>query len=83
MFGSANGRALMKNMPIDRVVAESDGPFAQYRGSTVMPWDIDLTTSELGAIWGFPQTKVREIINENGRHLIDILNQHSGLSGDL
>lgn len=73
MFSSANARALIKNMPVDRVIAESDGPFAQYRKSTVMPWDIDLTISELCAVWGYSQDKVRRIIIENGNRLIGMM----------
>lgn len=74
MFSSANARALIKNMPMDRVIAESDGPFAQYRKSTVMPWDIHLTTAELCQVWDCPEAKVKEVLAENGNHLLDIIN---------
>lgn len=83
MFSSANGRELVKKMPTDRVVTESDGPFAKYRGSTVMPWDINLTTSELCDVWGYTQAEVREKIIENGNRLIKMMVQREKLSSNV
>ena len=48
MLESANGRKLAAAMPRDRVVPESDGPFAKVRGAPLMPWDANTVTHVLG-----------------------------------
>jgi Tat protein secretion system quality control protein TatD with DNase activity len=52
MFESAHGRSLAAKMPRDRVVPESDGPFAKVAGNTVMPWSAVDTAERLSAEWG-------------------------------
>lgn len=52
MFESAHGRSLAAKMPRDRVVPESDGPFAKVAGNTVMPWSAVDMAERLSAVWG-------------------------------
>lgn len=39
MLAGAKGRAHLSEMPLDRVLPETDGPFAKRLGATLMPWD--------------------------------------------
>jgi TatD DNase family protein len=52
MLRGEKGRDLAKRMPQDRVLTESDGPFAQIDGRAVWPWEAALAIKELGALWG-------------------------------
>jgi TatD DNase family protein len=38
MLSNEKGRALAARMPRDRMLTESDGPFAQIDGKSLMPW---------------------------------------------
>ncbi|MEN3788033.1 TatD family hydrolase [Aeromonas veronii] len=53
-FNSAAGKALAKRLPKDKVVPESDGPFAQLDGRSVMPWDFEITVNLLSDAWNIP-----------------------------
>lgn len=39
MLAGAKGRAHLSEMPLNRVLPETDGPFAKRRGATLMPWE--------------------------------------------
>lgn len=72
-FNSAAGKALAKKLPQNRVVPESDGPFAQVNGETVMPWSSDQTASLLAQAWDLPTTEVLTSLQENSRQLLKIM----------
>jgi TatD DNase family protein len=72
-FNSASGKALAKKLPRDRVIPESDGPFAQVNGATVMPWSSDLTAELLGQAWGIPADEAKVRLESNSRRLIDVI----------
>ncbi|WLS11680.1 TatD family hydrolase (plasmid) [Shinella sumterensis] len=35
------GRDIVKMIPRDRLLTESDGPFTQIEGRSVLPWELD------------------------------------------
>lgn len=72
-FNSATGKALAKKLPRDRVVPESDGPFAQVNGATVMPWSSDDTAHLLAQAWGLPTELVKLSLESNARRLIGLI----------
>lgn len=39
MLAGEKGRTLFREMPMDRILPETDGPFAQNRGKAFMPWE--------------------------------------------
>lgn len=51
MLDGAKGRALTSLMPRDRVLTESDGPFAQSKGVALSPWDVSLALAPLATLW--------------------------------
>lgn len=69
MLGSANGRKLAALLPRDRVVPESDGPFAKTSGSSIMPWEASNITGGLAHLWGTSLTAVEEQLSMNGQKL--------------
>ena len=70
MLRTANGRKLVAQMPRDRVVSESDGPFAKVGGEALLPWQALAVSEPLGVVWEEAQVIVTEQLRENGKHLI-------------
>ncbi len=50
MLAGAKGRALAAAMPRDRVLLETDGPFAQLRRAPLQPWDVTLACRSLSGL---------------------------------
>ncbi|MEJ2795890.1 Qat anti-phage system TatD family nuclease QatD [Iodobacter sp. LRB] len=73
MMESANGRKLAALMPRDRVVSESDGPFAKIRGINVMPWEALSVASRLAETWCISKEETSLVLNSNGLRLITLL----------
>jgi TatD DNase family protein len=73
MFESANGRSLAAKMARDRVVTESDGPFAKVAGATVMPWSAGDTAQRLSVAWGMPASEATNILARNGHQLLSLM----------
>lgn len=51
MLGGSKGRALIAKMPHDRVLTESDGPFARVNGQKALPWDAERAAIALAELW--------------------------------
>lgn len=60
MLGGIKGRTLVAKMPRDRVLTESDGPFALLDGRIAMPWETERATTVLAELWGEPVNKVQD-----------------------
>jgi TatD DNase family protein len=69
MFDSPNGRRLAAALPTDRVVSESDGPFATVGGKPVMPWSAPETAQRLSDVWNLPVDVTADMLANNGRKL--------------
>lgn len=70
MLASEKGRALAARMPRERVLTESDGPFAQLNGEAVMPWHVEKALGELSQIWSLPPEEVAQNIHRNLQSLL-------------
>jgi TatD DNase family protein len=73
MFQSANGRALAELMPRDRVVSESDGPFAKIAGKSILPWNAYLTAEGVAPLWGTSPDEAARILARNGKALLHLM----------
>lgn len=73
MLAGEKGRALAARMPRERVLTESDGPFAQLNGKAVMPWQLEKAIGELSQIWSMPQDEVDQKIHRNLQSLLATL----------
>lgn len=65
MLSTKRGIELISNIPRERVLTESDGPFAKYKGKPLMPWDVRYATSYLSAIWDVSEVEVEEQLADN------------------
>lgn len=70
MLAGDKGRALVSRMPRDRILTESDGPFAQVEGRAALPWDADRALVGLANLWAEPVPAVREQLMGNLRRLV-------------
>jgi TatD DNase family protein len=70
MLSGEKGRVLVSRMPRERVLTESDGPFAQLRGAPMMPWDVEGSFQQLGDIWSVPPANVKARIERNLHDLL-------------
>lgn len=70
MLTSAKGRALAQRMPMDRVLTETDGPFAQIAGSSLLPWQANLSYEALSRAWSVDEKAVENQILKNLNQLV-------------
>ena len=71
MLNSKKGRQLAKRMPRNRVLTESDGPFAQIEGNSASPWDVDLAVKQLAALWRCSVEETEFVLANNLKSLTD------------
>jgi len=60
-----SGRQILRAIPLDRLLPESDGPFAQHSGTAVMPWEAHTIISEICESRGVSQKSVEEQFSLN------------------
>jgi TatD DNase family protein len=66
MLRSSKGRMLAAQMPRDRVLTETDGPFARAAdGGPMFPWDADDAVDALAEIWELDPSVVRATLAAN------------------
>jgi len=62
MLSSPRHRAVLQELPIDRIITETDGPFVTVHGSPVRPCSVIDTTAKLATLLGRSQTQMAEQI---------------------
>lgn len=70
MLGSDKGRALVRGMPRNMILTESDGPFVQVDGRAAFPWDTDRAVVALSELWAEPIQAVRQQLVGNFKRLL-------------
>jgi TatD DNase family protein len=51
MLMSEKGQQLASKMPNDRILTETDGPYAALDGRSIFPWEVNRAVSALAKIW--------------------------------
>lgn len=72
-FASTAGRSLMAKLPRDRVLPETDGPFATADGVPLPPWSMERTAILFSPIWGCSAGEAQAILVSNGRRLLTLI----------
>jgi TatD DNase family protein len=70
MLCTAKGRRLLEEIPTDRFLPETDGPFARNGLSPYMPWDAMAVVGTVAAAWNKTPQDVREQFLHNLRTLL-------------
>ena len=69
MMGSAKSREILSKMPRDRILTESDGPFARLQERPLYPWDAHRVVRTLADVWECDEDEIDRTLNENLRRL--------------
>ena len=70
MVTSAKGRALLARLPHDRILLETDGPYARRAGQPCAPADLPALTDDLARQWQATSAYVYDTIVDNQRRLL-------------
>jgi TatD DNase family protein len=70
MLTSKKGRELVSRMPKERILTESDGPFARLDGQSLVPWDVEKAIDALAEIWSSDRANAERLLNMNLRQLV-------------
>ena len=73
MLNGEKGRAMTAFVPRDRILTESDGPFAQLNGRSLFPWDAAAAERMLTHIWRVSEEEVQHLLMENLRRLTTLI----------
>jgi TatD DNase family protein len=71
MLESDRGYRLVAAMPRDRILTETDGPFAKSKTGPLMPWDVKKAERVLANLWKCGDTTVQRTLRQNLRNLVD------------
>ena len=69
MLNGGRGKGLAARMPRERVLTESDGPFAQIDKRAVLPWEVDRAVTTLADLWDNDPQQTQSVLNDNLRRL--------------
>jgi TatD DNase family protein len=70
MMSSDKGRGLVAQMPRDRVLTESDGPFIRTATGAATPASTSTVCEQLGALWTMHQADAQHLIWKNFQRLL-------------
>ena len=70
MLKSKKGLSLLSNMPLNRILPESDGPFAQIKNIPVMPWQAFDITETIALSFNISIAEARKNMTANLRKLL-------------
>lgn len=76
MLRGEKGRYLAKAMPADRILTETDGPFASGPGGPLHPADSWRAVRQLATIWGIALEEARTRLLDNLRSLSESAPDH-------
>ncbi len=65
MLKSKRVKDLVMKMPRERVLTESDGPFAQLGGRSILPWEVGVAVDALAGCWDLDPGLVVRTLSEN------------------
>jgi TatD DNase family protein len=72
MLLSKLGDRYLKAIPLDRVLTESDGPYAQFKYRQIGPLDIPMTVELLAGRYGISSNAMELQIQHNFERLLSL-----------
>ncbi|MHA7133779.1 Qat anti-phage system TatD family nuclease QatD [Oerskovia turbata] len=72
MLSGARGRSLVSEIPTDRLVVETDGPFTQKDRRPVQPWNVTDVIDGLADLWGSTRQQVAKMVRANESTLLSL-----------
>jgi TatD DNase family protein len=71
MINSKNGQSIIKSLPLDRVLTETDGPFINLNKRIAVPQNVEVVVDYLAKLHGKEKNKVIQIIKTNFLNLLE------------
>lgn len=68
---STKGQEIIRRLPRDRVLTESDGPYVKVGHASARPWDVQLVERHLAGVWGTSTADVRAQVWANFQALVN------------
>lgn len=65
MIRGAKGRRILREMPMDKVLPETDGPFVRNGSTSFMPWDAMAIVGTIASDWNTTQERVHDQLKDN------------------
>ena len=78
MLANERGRTLIRSLPHDRLLTETDSPFTSSGGRKSLPWDVMSTADRLSIELGIAGEATAALLRKNGCHVL----QFAGLKAD-
>jgi TatD DNase family protein len=72
MITSARGKKVISWIPQERVLLETDGPFAKVNGELIFPSNVDLVIDYLASEWGVSKSQVVKLLLGNLNCLVSL-----------
>lgn len=69
MLRTKKGQSLVQQMPKNRVLTETDGPFTQTAGRPACPWNVAEAEQHLAHLWGMTVPELSDLLRTNLRVL--------------
>lgn len=70
MLNSVRGRQVISWLPMNRILLETDGPFAKYNGKALLPSDTNLVLRYLSSKSGLAYSTINSAIKSNLRKIV-------------
>lgn len=70
MTNSVSGKKIIKEIPVERLLLESDGPFIKYKEEVFIPSHNIHTVTNLSKLLNIPQDQMIGIVNKNFRSIL-------------
>jgi TatD DNase family protein len=67
---SKNGKDIIADIPIDRLLTESDGPFVTNEGNVCSPLDIGTTIENLSRLKNIDPIELKSIVYSNLKRIL-------------
>ena len=70
MLATSKGKLITQNIPRERILTETDGPFATLSKKKLMPWDISKAISQLSNLWHISTEETELILCSNFKSML-------------
>jgi TatD DNase family protein len=81
MLGHDRGRKLVRSLPANRLLTETDSPFATIGERKSLPWDVIATAALLAEVCGISPTHMNQILLANARQVLRFVGSELPVTG--
>ena len=70
MLDSDRGRALVRKLPLQRLLTETDSPFTRIGNRNSAPWDVNLAVERMAILFETNSEDIRTTLKQNARRVL-------------